>query len=109
MNVIFKRIFVGLQVEGSRVQSTYGLLFGFSGEKKEVEGAVDLLVILGGTSIRCRFVIVDAPNGYNIIFGRPLINYFKAVPSSYHQCLKYCRGMPKSGSGEIPRPLGNTT
>ncbi|KAK8926340.1 hypothetical protein KSP39_PZI018276 [Platanthera zijinensis] len=91
VNVIFKRTFVGLQVEASRVQAADGPLFGFSGEKKEVEGGVELLVTLGGTSIRCRFVIVDAPSGYNAIFGRPLINYFKAVPSSYHQCLKYCR------------------
>ncbi|KAK8928988.1 hypothetical protein KSP39_PZI017133 [Platanthera zijinensis] len=91
VNVIFKRTFFGLQVEASRVQAADGPLFGFSGEKKEVEGGVELLVTLGGTSIRCRFVIVDAPSGYNSIFGRPLINYFKAVPSSYHQCLKYCR------------------
>ncbi|KAK8935545.1 hypothetical protein KSP39_PZI013055 [Platanthera zijinensis] len=91
VNVIFKRTFVGLQVEASRVQAADGPLFGFPGEKKEVEGGVELLVTLGGTSIRCRFVIVDAPSGYNAIFGWPLINYFKAVPSSYHQCLKYCR------------------
>ncbi|KAK8939028.1 hypothetical protein KSP39_PZI011373 [Platanthera zijinensis] len=91
VNVIFKTTFVGLQVEASRVQAVDGPLFGFSGEKKEVEGGVELLVTLGGTSIRCRFVIVDAPSGYNAIFGRSLINYFKVVPSSYHQCLKYCR------------------
>ncbi|KAK8944350.1 hypothetical protein KSP39_PZI008162 [Platanthera zijinensis] len=59
-----------------------GLRASRKGEKIEVEGGVELLVTLGGTSIRCRFVIVDTPSGYNAIFGRPLINYFKAVPSS---------------------------
>ncbi|KAK9049138.1 hypothetical protein SSX86_031895 [Deinandra increscens subsp. villosa] len=35
-----------------------------------------------------RFCVMDAPSGYNIILGRPWIHDMKAVPSTYHQCVK---------------------
>ncbi|KAK8957359.1 hypothetical protein KSP39_PZI001154 [Platanthera zijinensis] len=81
-----------MKVEGKRVLASDGPLFGSSGERKEVEGGVGLLVRLGGVSRNCRFVIVDAPSSYNVIFGRPLISAFRCVPSSYHQCLKFNNG-----------------
>ncbi|KAK8951016.1 hypothetical protein KSP39_PZI003142 [Platanthera zijinensis] len=92
MNVIFKKAFDEMRVEGKRVLASDGPLFGFSGERKEVEGGVGLHVRLGGVSRNCRFVIVDAPSSYNAIFGRPLISAFRCVPSSYHQCLKFNNG-----------------
>ncbi|KAK8948410.1 hypothetical protein KSP39_PZI005291 [Platanthera zijinensis] len=79
----------GMKVEPRRIVASDGPLFGFSGERKEVEGGVGLQVKLGGTSRNCRFVIVDAPSSYNAIFGRPLISAFRCVPSSFHQCLKF--------------------
>ncbi|KAK8947573.1 hypothetical protein KSP40_PGU015813 [Platanthera guangdongensis] len=78
-----------MQVEAKRVLASDGPLFGFSGERKEVEGGVGLHVTLGGQSRNCKFVIVDAPSSYSAIFGRPLISAFRCVPSSFHQCLKF--------------------
>ncbi|KAK8951597.1 hypothetical protein KSP39_PZI004359 [Platanthera zijinensis] len=89
VNVIFMKAFEGMKVEPRRVVASDGPLFGFSGERKEVEGGVRLQVKLGGTSRNYRFVIVDAPSSYNAIFGRPLISAFRCVPSSFHQCLKF--------------------
>ncbi|KAK8948482.1 hypothetical protein KSP39_PZI005424 [Platanthera zijinensis] len=92
VNVIFKKAFNEMRVESRRVLAADGPLFGFSGERKEVEGGVGLQVTLGGLSRNCRFVIVDAPSSYNAIFGRPLISAFRCVPSSFHQCLKLNSG-----------------
>ncbi|KAK8954142.1 hypothetical protein KSP39_PZI002328 [Platanthera zijinensis] len=92
VNVIFKKAFNEMRVEARRVLAADGPLFGFSGERKEVEGGVGLQVTLGGLSRNCRFVIVDAPSSYNAIFGRPLISAFRCVPSSFHQCLKLNSG-----------------
>ncbi|KAK8923593.1 hypothetical protein KSP39_PZI019849 [Platanthera zijinensis] len=89
VNIIFKKPFDVMQVEAKRVLASDGPLFGFSGERKVVEGGVGLHVSLGGESRNCRFVIVEAPNSYNAIFGRPLINAFRCVPSSFNQCLKF--------------------
>ncbi|KAK8936667.1 hypothetical protein KSP39_PZI012028 [Platanthera zijinensis] len=89
VKVIFKKAFEGMKVEPRRIVASDGPLFGFSGERKEVEGGVGLQVKLGGTSRNCRFVIVDAPSSYNAIFRRPLISAFQCVPSSFHQCLKF--------------------
>ncbi|KAK8948031.1 hypothetical protein KSP40_PGU022178 [Platanthera guangdongensis] len=78
-----------MQVEAKRVLASDGPLFGFSGERKEVEGGVGLHFTLGGQSRNCKFVIVDAPSSYSAIFGSPLISAFRCVPSSFHQCLKF--------------------
>ncbi|KAK8923701.1 hypothetical protein KSP39_PZI019443 [Platanthera zijinensis] len=78
VNVIFKRAFDSMKVEARRVLASDGPLFGFSGERKEVEG-VGLHVTLGGGAVP----------SYSAIFGRPLISAFRCVPSSFHQCLKF--------------------
>ncbi|PIN21723.1 hypothetical protein CDL12_05578 [Handroanthus impetiginosus] len=36
-----------------------------------------------------RFLIVDTPFAYNVILGKPMLNLFQAVPSIYHQKIKY--------------------
>ncbi|KAK8934874.1 hypothetical protein KSP39_PZI014681 [Platanthera zijinensis] len=50
VNVIFKRAFDEMKVEGKRVLASDGPLFGFSGERKEVEGGFNN----GGVQVRIR-------------------------------------------------------
>ena len=35
------------------------------------------------------FAVVDHPTIYNLIMGTPWINFMKAVPSTYHICIKF--------------------
>ncbi|XP_057756229.1 uncharacterized protein LOC130975449 [Arachis stenosperma] len=36
-----------------------------------------------------QYLIVDCPSPYNIILGRPALNMFRAVISTYHLCVKF--------------------
>ncbi|KAK8943844.1 hypothetical protein KSP40_PGU010649 [Platanthera guangdongensis] len=49
VNVVFKKAFDAMHVEAKRVLASDGPLFGFSGERKEVEGGVGLHVTRGGS------------------------------------------------------------
>lgn len=42
-----------------------------------------------GVNLITHFLLVDAISSYNLIIGRPWIHQMRAVPSSYHQTLKF--------------------
>ncbi|XP_012846942.1 PREDICTED: uncharacterized protein LOC105966912 [Erythranthe guttata] len=68
-------------------------LVGFSGESVRSVGEVCLPISLGMEPVRAtrsvKFLVLDAPSTYNIILGRPSMNSFQAVVSTYHMKLKF--------------------
>ena len=64
-------------------------LVGFSGERKRTKGEITLPTYAKGINILTRFLIIDCDTTYNIIMGRPWIHDLKAVPSTYHQVIKF--------------------
>ncbi|KAK8956706.1 hypothetical protein KSP39_PZI001097 [Platanthera zijinensis] len=90
VNLLFKSTFEALRT-GKPLLSTEGPLYGFSGERKEVEGNVTLPVVLGGVTKEIQFIVVDAPSSYHGIFGRPLLNKYRAIISTYHLAIKFCK------------------
>ncbi|KAK8940806.1 hypothetical protein KSP39_PZI010808 [Platanthera zijinensis] len=90
VNLLFKSTFEALRT-GKPLLSTEGPLYGFSGERKEVEGNVTLPVTLGGVTKEIQFKVVDAPSSYHAIFGRPLLNKYRAIISTYHLAIKFCK------------------
>ncbi|KAK8957541.1 hypothetical protein KSP39_PZI001125 [Platanthera zijinensis] len=90
VNLLFKSTFEALRT-GKTLLSTEGPLYGFSGERKEVEGSVTLTVTLGGVTKEIQFIVVDAPSSYHAIFGRPLLNKYRAIISTYHLAIKFCK------------------
>jgi len=61
----------------------------FTSESAMSLGTIKLPVLAGKISKIVDFVVFDKPAAYNIILGTPWIYQMKAVPSMYHQCLKY--------------------
>ncbi|KAL0378899.1 UNVERIFIED_CONTAM: hypothetical protein Sradi_3195400 [Sesamum radiatum] len=79
-------------------------LYGFAGEVLQPLGQIPLPISLGvepprKTRIVC-FLVVDMPSAYNLIFGRPTLNVFQAIISTYHVMLKFLVG---NKIGEIQR------
>ena len=56
-------------------------------------GSIQLVLTLGDppchATVTVRFLIVDAPSAYNILFGRPSLNAVRAVLSAHHMIIKF--------------------
>ena len=56
-------------------------------------GSIQLVLTLGDSPCQAtaavRFLIMDAPSGYNILLGRPSLNAIRAIPSAYHMVIKF--------------------
>ncbi|XP_042426256.1 uncharacterized protein LOC122014140 [Zingiber officinale] len=68
-------------------------LFGFMGNDVQPVGQIKLAILLGEEPLRrtrtANFIVVDAPSAYNVILGRPTLNEFRAVVSTFHQKIKF--------------------
>ncbi|XP_042432929.1 uncharacterized protein LOC122019537 [Zingiber officinale] len=93
MNIIFKEVFDQLQIDRNELLPMMTPLYGFMGNEVLPLGQTRLTVSLGEESLRrtriINFIIVDAPSTYNVILGRPTLNKFRAVVSTYFQKIKF--------------------
>ncbi|XP_074300187.1 uncharacterized protein LOC141631412 [Silene latifolia] len=64
-------------------------LVGFSGETTNSLGEIMIPTYAGGINKQVRYLFIDGPFTYNVILGRPWLHLMKAVPSTYHQCVKF--------------------
>ncbi|XP_022888976.1 uncharacterized protein LOC111404395 [Olea europaea var. sylvestris] len=92
-NVLTWEAFVGLKISPKNLKVVSNPLPGFRGATVIQEGVVELPVTLGtylaSVVILVNFLVVKTPMVYNAIYGRPLLNAFGAIPSTYHQALKF--------------------
>jgi len=65
------------------------LLVAFTSESTMSLGTIKLPVLAGKMLKIVDFVVFDKPAAYKIIFGTPWIYQMEAVPSMYHQCIKF--------------------
>ncbi|KAL0457060.1 UNVERIFIED_CONTAM: hypothetical protein Slati_1045200 [Sesamum latifolium] len=77
-------------------------LYGFAGEVVHPRGMVSLPLTMGrGTACKTcllKFLVVDVPSAYNVILGRPTLNTFQVVISTYHMKIKF---PTPGGIGEV--------
>ena len=64
-------------------------LIGFAGETTYSLESIELAVTAGEVRKIVEFIVIDRPAPFNTILGRPWLYNMKAVPSTYHQCLKF--------------------
>ncbi|XP_073035264.1 uncharacterized protein [Primulina eburnea] len=94
VNVIFKDAFMQMDLQGYHLEAVETAFFGFAGHVVYPEGEIVLPLTLGGSqdlkrTVMTSFTVVDSPSSYNIILGRPAMNEFTAVASTYHQKIKF--------------------
>ena len=77
-------------------------LIGFEGIRVFPLGAVTLFVMVGDYPQQITkdvtFLVVDCSSAYNAILGRPTLNSWKAVTSTYHLMIKF---PTEYGMGEL--------
>ena len=68
-------------------------LVGFDGTKVQPLGTISLSVVVGAYPRQItedvNFLVVDCSSSYNAIIGRPTLNSWKAVTSTYHLSVKF--------------------
>ncbi|PKI49419.1 hypothetical protein CRG98_030189, partial [Punica granatum] len=78
-----------MNVDLNRVRSCKTAVRAFDGSHREVNGEIDLLIDVGPCSFSITFQVLDIPNAFSLLLGRPWIHSAGAVPSSLHQRLKF--------------------
>ncbi|XP_074299710.1 uncharacterized protein LOC141630862 [Silene latifolia] len=64
-------------------------LVGFSGETAHTVHEITILTYIKGVHKLVRYLVIESPTTYNVILGRPWLHQMKAIPLTYHQCLKF--------------------
>ncbi|XP_022892274.1 uncharacterized protein LOC111407172 [Olea europaea var. sylvestris] len=92
-NVLIWDAFLGLKIPLEKLKMVTTPLQGFGGATVIPEGTVKIPVTLGTypatVVIVTNFLVVKTPMAYNAIYGGPLLNVVGAVPSTYHQIMKF--------------------
>ncbi|XP_057808892.1 uncharacterized protein LOC131023369 [Salvia miltiorrhiza] len=88
-NILFYSAYREMGLDESKLIKKAAVLVGFSGESTTTVGEIDLPVYAEGVNLSTRFLVVDAPSAYNVILGCPWIHGMEAVPSTYHQVIRF--------------------
>ncbi|KAL2230886.1 UNVERIFIED_CONTAM: hypothetical protein Sindi_1683000 [Sesamum indicum] len=89
-------------LENARLEPVRTPLVGFGCSEIAPLGTLDLPVSMGDEprkkTLMVKFLVVDTPFAYNVILGRPALNSFGAVVSTYHLKMKF---PTNAGVGEV--------
>ncbi|XP_031374142.1 uncharacterized protein LOC116188811 [Punica granatum] len=78
-----------MNVDLNRVRPSKTAVRAFDGSRREVNGEIDLLIDVNPCSFSVTFQVLDIPNAFSLLLGRPWIHSAGAVPSSLHQRIKF--------------------
>ena len=92
-NILYYPAFQQMKIERERLVPTNMPLIRFGGTKVYPFSAVTLHVTVGDypqqTTKDVTFLVVDCSFAYNVILGRPTLNSWKVVTSTYHLMIKF--------------------
>ncbi|XP_074283259.1 uncharacterized protein LOC141607813 [Silene latifolia] len=88
VNLIMLDVLKAMKIKEDQITKKSSVLVGFSGETRNTLGEIYLATYVEGVASYERFGIRDCLSSYNVIPGKPWIHNVKAVPLTYHQCVK---------------------
>ncbi|KAL0415853.1 UNVERIFIED_CONTAM: hypothetical protein Slati_3417200 [Sesamum latifolium] len=92
-DILFGEAYDQMQLGDIPLEAVDTSLYGFAGEVVHPRGMISLPLTLGTSPLRkiclLKFLVVDTPSAYNVILGRPTLNAFRAITSTYHMKIKF--------------------
>ena len=91
--IIIKSVVDKMGLENARLEPVKTSLVSFGESEVASLGTIELPVSIGDEpkrkTLMVKFLVVDTPFAYNVILGRPRLNSFRAVSSTYHMKMKF--------------------
>ena len=92
-DILYYPAFQQTRIDKERLIPTNALLVGFRGSRVFSLGVITLSIVVGDYPQQIikdmTFLVVDCLFAYNAILGRPMLNSWKAVTSTYHLMIKF--------------------
>ena len=93
VDILYYPAFQQMGIDRERLILTNAPLVSFGGTRVLPLGAVTLSIVVGDYPQQITkdvtFLVVDCLSAYNAILGRPTLNLWKAVTSTYHLMIKF--------------------
>ncbi|KAL2236301.1 UNVERIFIED_CONTAM: hypothetical protein Sindi_0821800 [Sesamum indicum] len=101
-DIILRDVLIKMGLENAQLEPVRTPLVRFGGTEIVLLGTLDLPVSMGDEprrkTLMIKFLVVDTPFAYNVILGRPGLNAFRAIVSTYHLKVKF---PTRAGVGEV--------
>ncbi|XP_013616891.1 PREDICTED: uncharacterized protein LOC106323291 [Brassica oleracea var. oleracea] len=78
-----------MEIDRCAITERPSTIFELSGNATMTPGSIDLVVKAGSIIKVTEFLVIDRPTSYNAIVGTPWQNSMRAIPSTFHLCLKF--------------------
>ena len=92
-DILYYPSFQQMNLRRDQLRPVHSPLVGFSGMKVQPVGTITLPVVVGTypqqVTRNTSFLVVDCSSSYNAIIGRPTLNSWKVVTSTYHLSVKF--------------------
>nr|XP_027068875.1 uncharacterized protein LOC113694208 [Coffea arabica] len=91
VNIMSVRAMKELGISSDELSQSRLMIQGFNQGRQRAIGLIRLELLVGELSSSALFHIIEAKTSYNMLLGRPWIHENEIIPSTLHQCFKYCR------------------
>ncbi|XP_013624817.1 uncharacterized protein LOC125600455 [Brassica napus] len=91
VNLIFQDMLDKMGIDLRNMRPSTRTLTGFNVASEKMIGTIRLPVYAGDVTRTVKFSVIRAKDPYNAILSTPWLHSIKAVPSTYHQCIKFPR------------------
>ncbi|XP_023757545.1 uncharacterized protein LOC111906037 [Lactuca sativa] len=88
VNIILLDTLKRMKISESEIVRRSSVLIELNCETKHTVNEIKLPIYVEGVNSMQCFIVIDTLSSYNVILGRPWIHEMKAVPLTYHRCVK---------------------